>query len=64
MGKSLMGRRIILGGRKHFGGGTGFLFGYFSGVESLMFGVLGEPLQGAASCWGFLAWGPGFLTVS
>jgi hypothetical protein len=41
-----------------------FFCGILAGLSSLVFGFLGEPLQGAPGCWGFWARGPGFLSVS
>jgi hypothetical protein len=63
-GKSLMGEDYDLGGRSILEEGLDFCFGYFLVVGSLILGSFGEPLQGAPGCWGFWAWGPGFLTVS
>jgi hypothetical protein len=37
---------------------------FFLVLGEFGFEVLGEPLQGAPSCWGFWARGPRFLTVS
>ena len=51
-------------GEEAFWRGDWIFVWIFSGVGSFDMGVFGEPLQGAPACWGFWAWGLGFLSVS
>jgi hypothetical protein len=52
-GKSLTGEDYYLGGRKHFGGGTGFLFGIFFWCGECDSGVFVNLCKGHRVAGGF-----------